>query len=313
MKVALLFSGQIREIPIELFRKSLSNLTKELDYEIYIFTWREVGKSLNHSKLIPENKCNNSSEEILKNFFDGFNVKDIKIESNEDFQKQLDSKYLNIINSKEFHYGTVNSIAQIYAISKCFELIKNKLINYDLVFKCRFDSLFIHPLKLYNLKKIKNSGQVFSINFGRAYYPNRIYDIFFGGSTTSMFFLNDIWRKIPSLIEDQFSNGLDKRDACRIFYLAAKKNYIKVGSLQSRICDVFRNKKNNYYEKYILKMHFLSLKNISNLNYFYYFLNWSKYRNFKNFIILFYLFKTFLLIPFSYVKGFKYKFFGFKI
>ena len=313
MKVALLFSGQIRELPIELFRKSLSNLTKELDYEIFIFAWSEVGKSLNHSKLIPENNYKYSSEKILKNFFNGFNVKDMKIESYENFQKQLDSKYLNIINAKEFHYGTVNSIAQIYTISKCFELIKNKLNNYDLVFKCRFDSLFIHPLNLYNLKKIKNSGKVFSINFGRAYYPNRIYDIFFGGSTSSMFFLNDIWSKLPSLIEDQFSNGLDKRDACRIFYLAAKKNYIKAVSLQSRICDVFRNKKNNYYEKYILKMHFVSLKEIMNLNYFYYFFNWSKYRNWRIFIVMFFAFKTFLLIPFSYFKRLKYKFFGFKV
>ena len=78
MKVALLFSGQIREIPIELFRKSLSNLIKELDYEIYIFTWREVGKSLNHSKLIPENKCNNSSEEILKIFLMDLMLKILK-------------------------------------------------------------------------------------------------------------------------------------------------------------------------------------------------------------------------------------------
>jgi len=47
---------------------------------------------------------------------------------------------------------------------------------------------------------------------------------------------------IPSLVKNNFDNGLDKRDSCRILYLAASIRKTKVKSLPSRICDVYRNK-----------------------------------------------------------------------
>ena len=43
MKVAFLFSGQLRELEYDLFRKSLVNLTKDLDYSIFAYTL--TGKS----------------------------------------------------------------------------------------------------------------------------------------------------------------------------------------------------------------------------------------------------------------------------
>ena len=54
MKIAFLFSGQLRELPYQLFRKSLFNLTKDLDYAIFSFCWEEKGKSLNHGNKVPE-------------------------------------------------------------------------------------------------------------------------------------------------------------------------------------------------------------------------------------------------------------------
>ena len=54
MKIAFLFSGQLRELEYDLFRKSLLNLTKDLDYAIFAYSWEEMGESLNHKNNLPE-------------------------------------------------------------------------------------------------------------------------------------------------------------------------------------------------------------------------------------------------------------------
>jgi len=54
MKIAFLFSGQLRQINQYLFKKSLTNLTKNIDYSIYSFCWQELGESLNHKKKVSE-------------------------------------------------------------------------------------------------------------------------------------------------------------------------------------------------------------------------------------------------------------------
>ena len=122
-----------------------------------------------------------------------------------------------------------------------------------------------------------------------------------------MIFLEDIWENIPNLINDDFDNKLDKRDACRIIYVAAKKNYISIDTFETRICDVFRNFKNNYYEKYLLSMHLISLKKFLN-NFFVllFFLKWFRMRNLNVIKFTFYFMKALLLSPLSYLKRFKY-------
>ena len=181
MKIAFLFSGQLRDIPIDLFRNSLLNLTEDLDYGIYSYLWEESGKSLNHSKENVSKRDEINTHELFQDLFKGFNTISTKFASYKNFREGLGAKYKKIYNSKEYHFGTVNSMPQIFALSKCFQLLNEDLNNYDLVFKCRFDSLFIHPLKFYNLESIKKSNKIFSLNFGRAYYPKRVYDIFFWG------------------------------------------------------------------------------------------------------------------------------------
>lgn len=306
MKIAFLFSGQLRALSKDLFRLSIRNLTEGLDYEIYVYLWDELGKSMNHAEELPRvSKIKNGSH-LIKEYFEGFNVKEIQSESFFKFQKSLTHEYKNIISDNRFHKGTVNSIYQVYCLSKCFDLVKN-INDFDLIFKCRFDSLYVHPLDLYNLKKIKEKNKVFSINFGRAFYPYRIYDIFFGGSLKSMSFLNGIWEQLPSLISDDFNNNLDKRDACRIFYLAAKKNNIRVDSFDTRICDVFRPVEKYNYEKYLISMHLVSLKKfMANIKFFIHFIKWIKLRKISISKVFLNLLKSIILMPISFLKRIKY-------
>ena len=306
MKVAFLFSGQLRELELDLFRKSLVNLTKDLDYSIFGYTWKEMGKSLNHKNNLSGIDLVENIDEKISFLFKDFNLLDFGYESFRDFKKKLKGEYRDIFYSKEYDFGTVNSLPQIYTLYKSFELLEKSKLKFDLVFRCRFDSIFIHPIKIFPLKKILSSGKLFNLNFGRAYYPKRIYDIFFGGSMESMNFISTIWDDTPFLVKNNFDNSLDKRDCCRILFLAASINNINVKSFPSRICDVYRNN-DLTYSKYLISSHLINLRlNKKNILYLSFILKWFRQRNLSNIKINFYLIQAILLIPLVYVKRLKY-------
>ena len=307
MKVAFLFAGQYRHIPKDLIRYSLETLTKGLDYNIFCYAWDELGESLDHRKKIPKIKNKNDSFAKIYNIFSEFNLKEIHTESYDDFLINLPKSHKIILNSKIYHKGTIFALPQIYTLYKCYKLLDNYEHEYDLIFRCRFDSIYLHPLKLYPLRNFLNSSNLYNINFGRAYYPNRIYDIFFGGSKKSMSFLDEIWNNIPQLISNSTNTGQDKRDACRLFFVAAISKDIKVKSFNTRICDIYRPFKDYYYEQYLIQSHLLSLKfNIGSLKSIPYFIRWLIYRriNLMKFFLI--ILKTLLLIPLSYLKRIKY-------
>ena len=309
MKIAFLFAGQFRSIPNELMEYSISNLTKGIDYSIFCYSWDEPGVSLDHRENIPQTKNKIDSFTQISNVFSNFNLKKICTESYEKFCINLPKTHKKILNSKIYHNGTKFALPQIYTLSKCYELLKSDIHEYDLIFRCRFDSIYIHPLKLYPLKNFLNSSYLYNLNFGRAYYPNRIYDIFFGGSKKSMSFLDEIWTNIPQLVENKYNNGQDKRDACRLFFLAAISNNIKIKSFKTRICDVYRPFKDHYYEKYLISSHLLSLKlDITSLKSILYIIKWFIHREINFMKIFLIIMKTIFLIPLSYLKRLKYFF-----
>ena len=123
MKVAFLFAGQYRKISKKLFVESLLNLIDGLDYSIYSFCWKEIGRSLNHSNSAPELTTYNNIEGEIQELFNGFNLKNCSFESFIDFKNNLSPIYKNIQNDKKYHYGTVNSLPQIYSITKYLKFI----------------------------------------------------------------------------------------------------------------------------------------------------------------------------------------------
>ncbi len=307
MKVAFLFSGQYRRIQNDYFKYSLSTLTKDLDYSIFSFCWEEEGKSLNHSDKLSKIKKIDDVNSLIKKLFNDFNLENYASQSFLDFQENLPNNYLNILNNKKYHKNTIHSLPQIYTLQKCYELIGDKLNNYDLIFRCRYDSIFLHPLNLYPLEKIMNDQILYNINFGRSFYPNRVYDIFFGGSAKSMDFLSDIWIKTPHIISNKFSNGLCKRDACRIIFYSSYLHGNKTKSFDTRICDIFRDAMQEKNENYIISSHFSKIKlNKKIIISWIYFFKWCKKRNLKFTNILRIFIFTIILFPFSYLKRIKY-------
>ncbi len=307
MKIAFLFAGQYRPIPKDLIRYSIQNLTEGLDYNIFCYSWDEPGESLDHREDIPKIKSDNDSFSQISSMFSEFNLKEIYTESFDNFVINLPKTYKKILNSRIYHKGTIFALPQIYTLSKCYKFLENDENEYDLIFRCRFDSIFLHPLKIYPLRKFLDSSILYNINFGRAYYPNRIYDIFFGGSKKSMSFLDHIWNNVPQLVENNLNNGQDKRDACRLFFVAAVTNKVKIKSFKTRICDIYRPFKNNYYEQYLISSHLLSLKfDFSTLKSVPYFIRWFFYRRINLIKFSLIIVRTIFLIPLSYLKRFKY-------
>ena len=307
MKIAFLFAGQYRPIQKDLIRYSIQNLTEGLDYNIFCYSWDEPGESLDHREDIPKIKSNNDSFSQISSIFSEFNLKEVCTESYENFVINLPKKHKKILNSRLYHKGTIFALPQIYTLSKCYKLLDNDENKYDLIFRCRFDSIYLHPLKIYPLRKFLNSSDIYNINFGRAYYPNRIYDIFFGGSKKSMSFLDQIWDNIPQLVENNLNTGQDKRDACRLFYVAAVLNNIKIKSLNTRICDIYRPFKDDYYEQYLISSHLFSLKfNLTSFKSIPFFIRWFIYRRINLIKLYSIIIRTIFLIPLSYLKRFKY-------
>ena len=307
MKIAFLFAGQYRPISKDLIRYSIKNLTKGIDYDIFCYSWDEPGESLDHRDQIPKIKNNNDSFTQISNIFSEFNLKEIHTESYNNFILNLPETHKKILHSKIYHKGTIFALPQIYTLSKCYKLLNNYKNEYDLIFRCRFDSIYLHPLKLYPLRNYINSSNLYNINFGRAFYPSRIYDIFFGGSKKSMVFLDQIWNKLPQFVGSNFNNGQDKRDACRLFFVAATSNNIKIKSFNTRICDIYRPFKDNYYEQYLISSHLLSLKfDMTSLKSIPYFIRWFIYRRINLIRFFSTIIKTFFLFPLSYLKRFKY-------
>ena len=258
LKLAILFSGQVREIDPELFNQGLKLFTQDIDADIYISCWSELGKSMNH-KIDNIHKVDDRIrlEGFLTKAFQNQDIKKINIESYENWWNKQSSKVKRIQDDDEFSYITKNSVAQLYKISDSYKMIDNPA-DYDVLVRARFDSIFIKPFKDY--KKIKKNV-IYNINFGKAYYPNRIYDIFFFSTPGRGENVFNCWERLSDYVYSEFNNGLERRDACRLLFNAAKVNLVDVESVDIRFADVYRGEG---YLKYLSKLHLWGSKNYSN-------------------------------------------------
>ena len=71
-KIALLFSGEIRDINPRLFNEGLRIFTKYHTADIYLSYWDTAGKSGNHSREILENNSIKNFDVTIFNFFHNF-------------------------------------------------------------------------------------------------------------------------------------------------------------------------------------------------------------------------------------------------
>ncbi len=308
LKVAFLFAGQYRPICHQKFISGFRRLVRGIEHGIFSFAWDEPGLSMDHQANIPKLEDEICVKQHLNLLFADFNLIALQTESMLRYEGALPFHYHKIQTSHEHSIRTVHSLPQLYTLHRSYQLFLPHINEYDLVFRCRYDSIFLHPLNIYPLQEmVTNSNIVYNINFGRAYYPRRIYDIFFGGSCSSMNFIEELWQNLPKLINNQFDNGLEARDACRILYLGAVSTGKHVSTLDSRICDIYRHNDSQLYIKYIIFSHvFRPLKTFCSLPVLIHILRWSREEKIAlNSLILFFLYSL-MLSPIMYLKRFKY-------
>lgn len=68
---------------------------------------------------------------------------------------------------------------------KFYNLISHEIDNYDLIFKCRFDSLYFTSIKFIRIGKILKFKKIY-YKLGEVFFSERIYNIFFGGQKESI-------------------------------------------------------------------------------------------------------------------------------
>jgi len=245
-KLALLFSGQVRNISPILFNRSLRLFIGNNEADIFISYWGMGGRSGAHDENLIQNNQDSSFnvESYIDIAFRGLTIKKRYLVTDNEWKDAVSPEVVNIIKNKRYSKLTLNSAKQLFQIHKSFSLLDTPS-SYDFVIRCRFDSIFIFPFTEINTSK---NNFVSNINFGHAYYKNRVYDIFFyspGYCASKVFCLP--WSNFSDLVRNNFDNGLDPRDACRIIYLSAFLNNIDILPTRLRYCDVYRNKLRYYF------------------------------------------------------------------
>lgn len=238
-KVAVCISGEMRFFKDPAVVESYSRFVQTINPDVFISTWDHIGISMNHGYINPEeNKTiENNIEDHIRFIYP--NIKSVKIENYNSWFNSIDNKIKQKVYSGQYNKLTVNSYAQIYKICDSINLKSTYEIDnnfkYDIVIRLRPDSLFINPFNL----DIKPKT-IYNINFGSAYYPNRIYDILFYGDSMSMDKVSDSFLNYTDLLDHPFNNGLCPRDSCRILHLQSILSELEVLSTDSRLCDVYR-------------------------------------------------------------------------
>jgi hypothetical protein len=254
MKVALCLSGEFRFFENDYIKKGMGNFLSVLEPDLFISTWSHIGKSMNHQ--ITNKTENKDNQDFIENYiYTNFkNIKKFELESFDFWLSSLGKNKKKIIDDITLDYRTINSLPQLYKIEKCnllkkeFELENN--FKYDVVIRSRFDNLFVDELDLSFVGK----SNIYNINLGGNFYPNRVYDIMFYGDSISMDIISETYSNIGNLIDDNFSNGLCKRDTCRLLFLQSIKNNLNVFSTNNRPCDVYRGTTFEEYYNYLKKL-----------------------------------------------------------
>lgn len=239
-KVAICLSGEMRFFTDELVVNGFQTYIQNWNPDIFISTWDHIGVSMNHEYIPP--KEIKQRENLLKLHIENTyeNIKGLEIENYNMWINNIPQNDYDIAYSNMFYNRTINSYTQLYKVYKANNLkldYEKKIgFEYDIVVRTRPDNLFVTNLELNNIK----NNTVYNINLKGAYYPNRIYDIFFYGNSKQMDILCDSYLNFKELLYSPFNNGLCPRDACRLFYLQSINHNILVESTKNRPCDVYR-------------------------------------------------------------------------
>jgi hypothetical protein len=240
LKVAVCLSGEMRFFTDELVTSAFQTYIQSWSPDIFISTWDHVGISMNHGYIHPKEikEREDTLHLHINNTYS--NIKAVEIENYNEWIDNIPESEYSIVYSDSFYTRTINSYPQLYKIYKANKLKidyeEKEKFKYDIVLRIRPDNLFIRPLALNQVVK----GVIYDVNLKGAYYPNRIYDIFFYGCSEDMDIVSSAYVSFKELLYSSFNNGLCPRDACRLLYLHAINAGLVCESTKNRPCDIYR-------------------------------------------------------------------------
>lgn len=237
MKVAICISGELRTFDSPCVVESFKEAMDGLNYDVFVSSWLHRGFSLNGNRrdVLDTTEPENLSEDLVRLY----NPVSFKLENYGSWVSKLPVSIIGLMKTRLVGGEGVTSPPQLYKIYDCNRLVKNSGTNYDVVVRCRPDSIYLH-----RLSSVLNTdmSKVYHINCGihGAYWPNRVFDIFFYSSQKNMDILSETWLSLLENVSYPFDNGLDKRDCCRLLYVTCLKNNLDVVDLEKRVCGVYR-------------------------------------------------------------------------
>lgn len=233
-------SGEMRFFNHPLVVEGYKKFIEKYNPDVFISTWDHVGLSMNHGYIDPFEKkqVSDGLEAAVQQTYLG--CKSIEIENYNDWINNTSVDINRVLIDAKYDTRTINSYPQLYKIYRANQLkLQQEELNgyqYDVVVRLRPDSLFISDLQVEHTAP----NTVYNINLKGNFYPNRIYDILFYGDSSTMDIVSKAYVEYLQLIQDDFQNGLCKRDACRLLYLQAILGGVNVSSTANRPCDIYR-------------------------------------------------------------------------
>lgn len=254
LRVALLVAGQMRSVEDAAVRASLQRFLNdsfgsEASVDIFVSTWSKHGISHNHGNGVPRSfEDDTVTASAVQRWFSPYGtVCDVTIHDLAAWEMGLSPAYHRVY-TEGFHWcdmyikGTM--VPQLFTLwdanrlRTAHETATGK--RYDVVLRIRPDVVFNSGLRPDEWTAEALCG-ISAINCEDAWYPQRIYDVFFYGSGRSMTYLCDAYNHLDALLAHPFDNGLHPRDACRILYVqAALIHGLPVHDLDRVICDIVR-------------------------------------------------------------------------
>ena len=167
-KIGILLTGHIRKKNI---LRGFVNFLSKYDYDVFIHTWDTIGVKGEEMNLNSKESYN----EVVSEIHQIPNVIEYVIENNKKYIETLENitGYFNFSSPEKF----IKS--QLYSVNSAFKLLeehsRESNINYDVIFKFRFDNDIISFNLLNNqLEDIKNNKIIFvpNIDCGHSHLDN---------------------------------------------------------------------------------------------------------------------------------------------
>lgn len=258
-RVAILLAGEMRNFDnIELINKNNLYLFQLYNCDVFVSTWSKRGYSPYHGNVSKKNYSDNQiNENTIKNIY---NCKNINIENYDEWFDKLPENYKELYN-KGLQCGDklvkATVFSQLYKIWDCNRIKKEyeeqHQFKYDLVIRFRPDMCLVEEIPnnflhdFLNIDLTASYNKIYTLNPPKIFYPNRIYDIFFYGNSEAMNKISDSWYNILDLINNNFENGLEKVDSCRVLYVQCLLNNLNVINISRCIGDIYRDEDMNDY------------------------------------------------------------------